>query len=196
MNTQQLSFLGPISDQIKPANGNNKLVEYGVEQDQSDYRAHVGYKVQHVYIFPTASAKALLRSDHNLEEKTATQNGVNGPTAKGFPAPISHLKGIQEVLIPPDIYQRHPIRPTDQTTWKGARAVEIVQAMLRRGLIALPLATTEITDKDMQVKGGDIIISSSLVIQVKCDYLAGPRKLGGTGNLYLQTHECNPRRMY
>ena len=34
-----------------------------------------------------------------------------------------------------------------------------------------------------------IVVNGKWRIQVKCDYDAGP---GGTGNLFLQTAECNP----
>ena len=74
-------------------------------------------------------------------------------------------------------------------------AVSIVAEMLKRQLIKLPVNIALIDDKNMQIRGTDILIQSKLCLQVKCDYLAGERQFGGTGNIFLQTAECNPRRM-
>lgn len=45
MNQQQLNFFEPVERQIKPANGNGKMVDYGIQNDSNDFRVHVGYKL-------------------------------------------------------------------------------------------------------------------------------------------------------
>ena len=86
--------------------------------------------------------------------------------------------------------------PTETTSTKGLKAVAIVVAMLKQGMIALPLNTKVIDDKALQIKGTDVIVQNTLHLQVKCDFAAGPRDHGGTGNLFLQTQECNPYKLY
>jgi hypothetical protein len=48
----------------------------------------------------------------------------------------------------------------------------------------------------MQFEGLDIVVATRVRIQVKLDFRGGERELGGTGNLFLQTAECNPTRSY
>lgn len=192
----QLNFLEPMEDQLKPPNGNGRLVEYGIQNDGSDFRVHVGYKSQHIYVFATqAGREALEREKARLELKQGGQPGVNGNTYAGYPIPISAIYDIQSILVPIDIYLAYPIIKEEMTSTKGVKAVGIVADMLKRQLIKLPVSVSLIDDKDMQIKGTDIIIQSKLCLQVKCDFLAGERQYGGTGNLFLQTAECNPRRL-
>jgi hypothetical protein len=46
----------------------------------------------------------------------------------------------------------------------------------------------EVDDWEFQVRGVDLVLARRVTIQVKCDYNAGN---AGTGNLYIQTKECN-----
>lgn len=196
MSQQQLNFFEPIENQVRPPNGNSKLVEYGIQNDASDFRVHVGYKAQHIYVFPTqAGREAIEREKNRLELKQGGQQGVNGKTFAGYAVPISSIDDLQSILVPIDLYQKYPIYQEMTTSLKGASAVSIVAEMLKRQLIKLPVNVSLIDDKDMQIRGTDILIQSKLCLQVKCDFLAGERQFGGTGNLFLQTAECNPRRM-
>jgi len=54
----------------------------------------------------------------------------------------------------------------------------------------------EINERMMQISGIDVTMQDNMKIQVKMDYNGGDKRLGGTGNLYLQTAECNPYRRY
>lgn len=196
MNQSQLNFFEPVEQQIKPANGNSHLIDWGIQNDASDFRVHVGYKAQHIYVYPTQAGRDVIeREGDRLELKEGGQRGVGTPTFQGYKAPISSIDGLQSILIPIDIYQKYIIYREEETTTKGLKAVSIVVEMLKRQLIKLPIQYTLIDDKDMQIKGTDILIQSRLYLQVKCDFLAGEREFGGTGNLFLQIAECNPRRM-
>lgn len=176
---------------VKPAN--TKLIDYGIQNDRSHYRAHVAYLVQYVYIFPTESGRLALERN-TYREASVTTAGIE--TAKGFPVPISHIERLQEVLIPRDVYDRFSIENYMSTGEKGRRATYIVADMLRSGLIALPVNVNLAESKALQISGTDILIASQLHIQVKCDYRGGNRQYGGTGNLFIQTSECNPFRQY
>jgi hypothetical protein len=196
--TTQLSLLTPVSEQL-PSCKNIYLVDYGIQNEQSDYRAHVGYKTQHVFVFPTKLIQQFLTSKQNqYQQKSAYQfdkrTGNRIETAKGFLVPLSHIPELQSILIPPDVHKQFPIyRDGDQSpTTKGLYAVQIVVAMLKKHLIALPLDIQQIDDMTLQIEGTDIIVQMKLRLQVKCDYCAGEKRYGGTGNLYLQIAECNP----
>jgi hypothetical protein len=49
--------------------------------------------------------------------------------------------------------------------------------------------------RGLQIEGMDIIVNCKVKIQVKCDFTGGRKPLG-SGNLFLQTAECNPLRNY
>lgn len=197
MNQQQLNLFEPIEQQVKPVSGNTRLVSASILDEESDFRVHVGYKAQHIYVFSTLDGKkAYERADGILPLKSGSQPGVGGKTFEGYPVPIGFIDDVQSILIPIDIYQKFPIYRELTTTERGLRATCIVFEMLKRQLIKLPIVVNVIDDKDLQIRGTDIIVSSKLKIQVKCDYLAGERGFGGSGNLFLQKAECNPRKMY
>lgn len=194
MSAKQLNFLEPVEIQTRNPSGNRALVPYGIQNEKSDFRAHVGYKTQHIFVFPTSPAQRLLESEHGLNLKSVRIGKIE--TARGYPVPLSWIEGLQSILIPPDIHQRHRIYYKMSTSKKGLLAVEIVVTMLKRGLVPLPINTKIITNEDLQIQGMDIIVHSQLTIQVKCDFAAGQKKLNGTGNLFFQVAECNPYKLY
>jgi len=175
--------------------GNRELVDYGIGNDKSDFRIHVGYKTQHIFVFPTEEGRKALEETSGIRLKNIQIGKIT--TAQGYPVPISSIKDIQEILIPIDIYKKYQIhQKNDDTSIKGIKAIEISVEMLKRGLIKLPLNISTIGEKDLQIKGQDIIVCSKVIIQVKCDFLAGNKNYGGTGNIFLQIKECNPYKKY
>ena len=92
------------------------------------------------------------------------------------------------------------IREDDDTSEKGRKAVGLIAAMLRRGLLPIPGKVQRLVtdiDKPLQIEGQDIIVefgAATVRIQVKCDYKGGDKSRGGTGFLYLQTAERNPMK--
>jgi hypothetical protein len=191
-----------IEDQIgTKAKGNTKLVDHGIQNEESDFRVHVCHLVQHIYIFPTISGKkAVDEAKANGEKlRQATQRGVGGlVTSNGYAIATSRIDEIREILIPLDIHSKYAISKYDSTSIKGGKALSIVVSMIKRNMIPLPLNVGVVTDKDLQIKGGDITIHSKLTLQVKCDYKGGSKKHNrrATGNLYLEIAECNPKGMY
>lgn len=188
----QLNMFEPLEEQIKPASGNHKLVDYGAQNETSDYRIHVAYNAMRVYVFPTESARSIISRNRQsgIEPKQVYTDQII--TASGYTVAISHIAGLQEVIIPPDIWHKHPIRKNMLTTTKGLLATEIVVDLLKRNMIPLPVKIDMADDKSIQISGTDILINSSLRLQVKCDLPGGDKRYGGTGNLFIQIAECNP----
>jgi hypothetical protein len=168
-------------------NGNRKLVEHGIQTENSDYRAHVVYP-DHVYVFPTGPALAIAP---NYPSKNASVPGSNIITGVGRPVPISHIPELQDILIPVQVSEAYKIFRTDSTSIKGARAVQIVLWMLKHGRIALKMIGKEVLSTAQQIEGSDIVVVANQRIQVKCDLPAAK-----TGNLFLQFRECNVGRLY
>jgi len=189
---EQLNIFDPPEEQVRAPNGNKRLVEYGILNERSDFRAHVTYKAMRVYVFPTKNAAALLAQAESLHLQRKSVFTGSLETAQGYLVPVSYLEGLNEIIIPPDLYQAHRIYPTDLTTTKGLKATQIVLGLLKHNLISLPLQYREIDSLALQISGTDILINSTWRMQVKCDWAGGEKRYGGTGNLYLQTAECNP----
>ena len=191
---QQLTFLEPIEAQLADPTGNQKMVDYGIQNEQSNFRLHVCYVASYVYIFPTK------------EVKKAVDSGVYGPknvsldgrltTAKGCPIPVSGIGGIHAVAMPPTIAQKYAIHQDMTTSTKGFMAMQIALQMLKLGIVPIPVQVDVSDDNAIQIAGTDILVNSELRIQVKCDLRGGEKRYGGTGNLFLQTHECNPYKLY
>lgn len=175
--------------------GQRALVEYGIQTEESDYRAHVCFAAGIVYVFPTKSGKdAALSEEYPL--RSASQRQLNYPTAQGYIVPPKKIENCIGVEIPNDLLgSLCPERYDDETT-KGDRAVRTFQAMCMRGLVSLPLLASNVANREAQIQGKDIVITSDVSVQVKCDYFGGPKELGGTGNLFLQVRECNPFGMH
>lgn len=122
---------------------------------------------------------------------SASQSGIK--TALGRLIPPSDIPNLAEYEIPETWARKAESKLGNATTSiKGQIAVSITKDLLKRGIIKLPLLTTEITDEQMQISGIDILVMATIKVQVKCDWNAGHRSLGGTGNLFIQTYECNP----
>ncbi len=176
----------------QPNIGNDQLVEYGIQSEQSDYRVHVCPKVRRVYIYSTSHGIDAIQSGSFAERSAYTKNVK---TARGFLVPPSALNCFQ-VIPSEDIWKRVDFCETDPPAEKGDKAVEVVKHILRNGEFPFRTEGKSISDHQMQVNGVDITVNVDVKIQVKCDFHGGDKKLGGTGNLFLQTHECNPFRIY
>jgi hypothetical protein len=180
-----------------------RLVNYGIQNEESDFRAHVSVATKAVYFFPTEAGIDAIISNRDQDGQymyrsaTAKQNGM--VTANGFLVPPDDIDGCIQIPIPDDLFVTANFGTNPKyltTSERGQKAVFVVKEMLRRGLIPLPMIVEEITNKNIQIKGKDVISTLDADIQIKCDWRAGPRHLGGTGNLYLQVQERNPDGMY
>lgn len=165
------------------------LVEYGILNERSDYRAHVCVLAETVYVFPTRSAIKAIQSG-KYDGKPAYQPGYNKPTAWGFPVPVRDLERVIPLWAKVTI-QAAAFCEDDSTSVKGDKAVKVVAALLKAGWFPLPVNPKIISDAEMQITGLDIYVRAECRIQVKCDYKGGVGR-SCTGNLYLQTAEINP----
>jgi len=111
----------------KPIIGNDQLVEYGIQSEQSDCRVHVCPKVRHVYIYSTSHGIDAIQSG-SFEERSAYTKNVK--TAVGFLVPPSALNCF-EVIPSGDIWKRVDFCETDSPAEKGDKAVEVVKHILR-----------------------------------------------------------------
>lgn len=168
---------------------NARLFDYGIQDEESDLRAHVSVVAGIVYVFPTKPVLALCCSG-KYTPKPAWQPGVATPTASGYVIPWRDIPYIVPVNARPAI-ERENFIETESTTVKGRKAVNVVAYLLRCGWFPLMgVVPKEPETLEMQHKGVDLLVSGDWKIQVKCDWHAGE---GGTGNLYIQIAERNPR---
>jgi hypothetical protein len=176
------------------ATGNTQLVEYGIQNEKSDLRAHVCVVAGRVYTYATEDGQAAIATGAFRTRDVKTHNIV---TARGYLVPPGRIKGCRWVDIP-QVWRTHPalkIEHSDSTGVKGERAAQIVRGLLIQNKFPLFAGTADmVSDEVLQVQGIDI--SVTVRIQVKCDFRGGHRDAGGTGNLFLQTHECNPFKQY
>lgn len=178
-------------------NGNTKLIEYGIQTDKSDFRAHVCVNAKTVYVFPTKNA--LERVKTGLYPcKPVYTNGIH--TANGYTVPPDDIFQINEIKIPDKWLEIVNFSNNDSTSIKGEKAIRIVKNLLKAGKFPIITNGIEIDDTDMQISGFDITVNLSINIQVKCDFRGGGNKKDfindTTGNLYLQTEECNPFKLH
>lgn len=162
------------------------LAQYGIHQEQSDYRIHVGVASQIAYVFPTTAGVAAIQSGKYPKAPAYTGNVQ---TADGYLVPPAAIEGCQEIAIPERTLRMARFQAWDTPTEKGLKAVRVAEEMLRLGLIPLAMGSVPVERYDLQVSGVDLIVTSRLRIQVKCDWKAGR-------NLYLQVAEANPFQLY
>lgn len=169
----------------KPA----ELFDYGIQTEQSDIRCHVAPGTRSIFVFRTADAIALLPGSYELRD--AFQNGIKGRTAQGYIIPWKDVPDIRRVR-----WRTYPwwekFSQAQSTSEKGASAVWVASELLRSGRFPLWVAAAESERLDLQIRGTDILLWGRWKIQVKCDWKAGDRDEGGSGNLFFQIAERNP----
>jgi hypothetical protein len=179
-----------IAGVTRPA-GNTALVQYGIQTEDSDMRVHISAVSRRAYVYLTKSGLDAIQSG-NFRKVAVYTKYIK--TAEGYLVPPDKIPGCYSVNIPDEDWIE--INNLESTSEKGRKAVEITKRLLKRKLISVPVSIAEITDEVMQVKGTDIYVSARVQIQVKCDFSAGHKEYGGTGNLFLQISECNPFKRY
>ena len=166
------------------------MYRYGIQSEDSDTHIHVSVCNATLYIFGTQCGIEAINKHPEVGIRKAYQPGVNVATAEGYAMPTKYIDGMRQIKIPQFIFGEANFLKSDSTSEKGRKAVFVVAEMLKRNLVPLSFKIDEITDRTMQIRGTDILVSLRHKIQVKCDWRAGE-----TGNVYLQTAEINPLRM-
>lgn len=175
----------------------SQLVDYGIQNEKSDLRAHVCPKARRVYVFRTEDALAVTDTGRYIQVQ-AYQPGWEEPTATGYLVPPFDIPNCVSVTVRPCAWERLNFSDADNLSTKGRKAMSLVSQMIRRGLFPLPFFEAADTSLALDINGEDITVTArspeqqKLRIQVKCDYPGGEKELGGSGNLFLQISECNP----
>ena len=177
---------------------NVQLVDYGIQNEESDIRAHVAVYAQKVYIYRTEIGQAVIKRRPPYRLASVYTAGIK--TAEGYLVPTRNIDGCQGYAIPDNVFTTSGIGQLPERGYqgqKGKAATYIVHQMLQLGLVPVPVTVTEVNDQSMQIQGIDIQTRANVNIQIKCDYRAGngthPRC---TGNLFLQIRECNPFQIH
>lgn len=165
------------------------LVDYGIQNEKSDLRAHVCVLARTVYVYPTISGVKAIESGR-YRARPAKQPGCDYITAWGYLVPPDEIEGCVPVSAK-NIIMGAMFRQDDSTSVKGEKAVACVAQLLRIGWFPLPVDPRIVGETDLQIHGLDIVVQAKFRIQVKCDYQGGKGMIC-TGNLYLQTAESNP----
>lgn len=175
---------------------NTSLRPYGILQEKSDVRAHLGIAAQRLYVFQTKPLADIIQQyPHRWQWATAGQQGVSGTTGGGYKVPWNEIPDIRVIALPFPFLAWPSKRQWDySTSEKGEWAVRATQLALSAGIFPLWLKNVdECQDKSLQILGTDIIVNAKCHIQTKCDWwCGGPKEVGCTGNIFIQTHECNP----
>ena len=165
------------------------FIQYGIQNEESDLRAHVSGCNKSVYVFETINGIRAI-NDNCESRQFAKQPGIDRPTGEGWLVKISWIDGIKKIECP------------DWTGWndgkpyslkdRGKLACECVKFLINSGRFPMLLESKEMENINCQIKGIDLVITSNRKkIQVKCDWIAGQ-----TGNLFLQFAEINPMGIY
>ena len=170
------------------------LINHGIHNEESQLRVHVCPLVRRIYVFPTQCGIDAL--DKGIP-KNGYQTGIDYPTAYGKCVPPFAIKKCVALQVNPSVWEYWKFKETESTSEKGEKAAKLIKAMILEGMFPLPIAVGARDELPMSIdiKGTDILVfikGGIIRLQVKCDYRGGEKELGGTGNLYLQTAECNP----
>lgn len=179
--------------------GNTELVEYGIQSEASDLRAHVCPNARMVYVYPTTRGLRAIESG-KYRKVNGYQPGIAVATSEGYLVPPSDIWGCIPINAKWHMDRVGKVSFSWSTTEKGLWAVNVVAELLKYGWFPLWGNPSVVEQTDVQIKGIDLVITSSARIQVKCDFEGGEPKRDGikgdrvTGHLFLQVSECNPFR--
>lgn len=153
------------------------LFQHDPTADVADIRVHVCVKVARCYVFRVADIPPL-----------TFHPSFTGPTSEGRLVPWDRIPGIKFCAIDRIWLEDFP----EDESGKGAWSEAIVERLLNAGDLPYPARVFKAHRRNEQYAGIDLWIPFATV-QVKCDYNGGEKSLGGTGNLYIETAERNPR---
>jgi len=165
------------------------LIPYGILEEESNIRVHIANRK--IFVFKTFDGKKLVEEfiAQKIKLTKAFQLNVDEATAYGYPVKPELIKNIKELHF--DSWEEWDyFNKKWSTTEKGKWAVRCVIKLIELGLFPLWLDVKQNENIELDIKGTDIFIGSQH-IQVKCDY-----RFSDTGNLFLQTHESNPLKLY
>lgn len=163
--------------------GNTKLIHYGIQDDDSDLRIHVGVMDKAVYVFEPRKAIDAINKG-NYHQASTNQGKIK--TAIGYLVPPKNIEGCRRYPIPESLFQKTNFKATDNPSVKGRKAERLVKEMIVLGHINISLFSEFMEEEEEQIVGSDLELIFAKSFQIKCDWKAG------RPNLYIQTDECNP----
>jgi len=189
------SWLYPIE---KASFKTYKLSEFGIQTETSTYRCHVDFLNNMVILFKTAEGLAAMPEPIGISKSAdweagdyyvlscgdARKQGI--ATARGIRIDHRDINDAKAIEIPYDL--RLNTRELDRSA-KGRRAEEVVDIMIKRGLIVIPAIFVPVSSKSRQLEGVDSE-SKNIPLQVKHD--KGCYRRG----VFLQTHEWNHKKEF
>jgi len=170
------------------------MIKHGIEEEHSDIRAHVSLLGKQITVYKTADMLELLNKN-SYKETVAFQPGWEDTTSKGWLVPLKDIH--TKVVLHSSVFEWHKFTHSSMNlSERGKMAVAAVKCAILANKFPLWVCGYTTNDKDLDIQGTDIIVDTQRHIQVKYDWLSCPRSKGGSGNLYIQTHECNPLKIY
>ena len=122
--------------------------------------------------------------------------GIIGGTGIGLGYVVPIVDVEPKAILRSDVCPWHRYTSEMTLAERGAAAVCVVKAAIRSNRFPLWVCDIVTSDHELDINGTDIIVNAKRRIQVKCDWRACTRNDGGTGNLFVQTHERNPLKIY
>lgn len=163
------------------------LYPYGIFKENSDIRAHVTNGL--IYVFKTSYIIENINSN-TWPQTFAYQKNCSLPTAYGYLIKPETILDFRKLVF--SSWDKWSVYNNDwNTTEKGKWAVNCITDLLKIGRFPLWLDAKQTEDKKIDIDGTDILLYMNLRIQVKCDYPARD-----TGNVFIQTHERNPLKLF
>lgn len=163
------------------------LVDYGIQNEKSDFRVHVCVKSRQVWFYPT-SCGVLAMYDYPIGIK---KNGNGIITGKGHLVPPRCIEHSRLLASDPRWFGSFSQwQFDDNESFKGSKAVELVKNVIKHGKFPFSVeGWNNVEDLNLQIEGVDLLVMGDRRVQVKCDWNGGDRP--GTGNLFLQIAELN-----
>ena len=91
-----------------------ELVDYGIQNDESQFRVHICFNARNVYVYPTQEAKNFLEENkESYRCVPAYQPGYKKPTAMGYLVPINDIPFCDEIEMPSEVLWVNEIKEGD-----------------------------------------------------------------------------------
>ena len=178
------------------------LVPHGIYQVHADLQAHVCMRAEMVYWFPV---QELLRAIDLWKEQRGRRgrrrherpppllremrvrvsiDGVERVTARGLLVPVDRIPMLSETPISPKFLSVTDELEPEGTSEKGQLAVDAIVATFKGDVVVFPEGHRN------QLLGIDLTVNG-VTIEAKYDLPGGRESHGGSGHLFVQTHEIN-----
>lgn len=166
------------------------MYEYGINNVTADYMIHVCTNVGKVYIYETDRGREAI--DSGEFPRRTVRDKFGRKTAYGNIVPVDSIPGMSTIDIPKPINRLLGPKKGDSKSEMGNKAARIAAVIIHRETLHGATSASHVPVGDpRQMQGIDLVTDNGITYEVKLDKPGGEKGLGGTGNLFLQTHERN-----